>query len=148
MTKAHPLSLRQIGCFAAAGTLGFIVDASLLYATAGLLGWYGARALSFAGAATTTWLINRRWTFRPPPKTSAPTNSRATDTPLLHEYLRYLSSMLGGATLNYGTYVAILHYTSDTAFHYAPILGVAAGSIVGLFANFLVARYWVFRHRL
>lgn len=148
MTDAQPPSLRQFGWFAAAGTLGFIVDASLLYATAGLLGWYGARAFSFVGAATATWLINRRWTFRPPLKTSAATTSPATRTPLLQEYLQYLASMLGGAALNYGTYVAVLHYTNGAAIPYAPLLGVAAGSIAGLFANFLVTRYWVFRHRL
>lgn len=67
---------------------------------------------------------------------------------MLREYLQYLSSMLGGAALNYGTYVAVLHYANSTATPYTPLLGVAAGSIAGLFANFLVTRYWVFRHRL
>ncbi len=139
-------SIRQFFWFAAAGTLGFLVDASLLYATAGLLGWYGARVLSFIGAATATWLINRRWTFAVDPESpSATVAPSGTRTQLVHEYLKYLSCMLFGGLLNYGTYVAVMDYANSAAILYAPLIGLAAGSLVGLFANFLVARFWIFK---
>ncbi len=111
-----------------------------------VFGWYGARVLSFIGAATATWLINRRWTFaidpEPPSVTVAPSSTR---TQLVHEYLKYLSCMLFGGLLNYGTYVAVMDYANSAAILYAPLIGLAAGSLVGLFANFLVARFLIFK---
>lgn len=142
MSMSNISLARQISWFAIAGTLGFVVDVCLLYATAGLFGWYGGRVFSFLGAATTTWVINRRWTFR---STHSSIAYPASTEPLFKEYLKYLSSMLGGAAFNYGTFVLVMHYASSNAIPNAPILGVMAGSIAGLFANFLAARYWVFR---
>ena len=50
---------------------------------------------------------------------------------------------LAGFTLNYGTYALMVASMPVVAAY--PILGVAAGSIVGMFANFAVSRRLVFR---
>ena len=121
---------RQFLSFAVVGAIGFVVDVAVLYLMAPLLGWYGARVLSFLAAATATWALNRRYTFR---------RSQAS---VLREYLGYLLTMLGGAVVNYGAYVLVLHWASGP---WAPAAGVALGSCAGLAVNFLSARYLVFR---
>ena len=123
---------RQFLSFAAVGAIGFVVDVAVLYLVAPLLGWYGARVLSFLAAATATWALNRRYTFR------------RSEASVLREYLGYLLTMLGGAVVNYGAYVLVLHWATGP---WAPAAGVALGSCAGLVVNFLSARYLVFRAR-
>ncbi|SDJ40881.1 GtrA family protein [Variovorax sp. OV700] len=121
---------RQFLSFAVVGAIGFVVDVAVLYLVAPLLGWYGARVLSFLAAATATWALNRRYTFR------------RSEASMLREYLGYLVTMLGGAVVNYGAYVLVLHWATGP---WAPAAGVALGSCAGLIVNFLSARYLVFR---
>ena len=123
---------RQFLSFAVVGAIGFVVDVAVLYLMAPLLGWYGARVLSFLAAATATWSLNRRYTFR------------RSEASVLREYLGYLVTMLGGAVVNYGAYVLVLHWATGP---WAPAAGVALGSCAGLVVNFLSARYLVFRAR-
>ncbi|WP_431125907.1 GtrA family protein [Variovorax paradoxus] len=123
---------RQFLSFAVVGAIGFVVDVAVLYLMAPLLGWYGARVLSFLAAATATWALNRRYTFR------------RSEASVLREYLGYLVTMLGGAVVNYGAYVLVLHWFTGP---WAPAAGVALGSCAGLIVNFLSARYLVFRAR-
>jgi putative flippase GtrA len=123
---------REFLSFAVVGAVGFVVDVAVLYLLAPLLGWYGARVLSFLAAATATWVLNRRYTF----------NGRKANASVLREYLGYLVTMLGGAVVNYGAYVLVLHWVSGA---WAPAAGVALGSCAGLVVNFLSARYLVFR---
>ena len=123
---------REFLAFAIVGAAGFVVDVAVLYLAAPVLGWYGARVLSFLAAATATWALNRRYTF----------SGRRSDASVLREYLGYLVTMLGGAVVNYGAYVLVLHWASGP---WAPAAGVALGSCAGLAVNFLSARYLVFR---
>ncbi|MDQ0588622.1 GtrA family protein [Variovorax paradoxus] len=125
---------RQFLSFAVVGAIGFVVDVAVLYLVAPLLGWYGARVLSFLAAATATWALNRRYTFK----------ARDANASVLREYLGYLVTMLGGAVVNYGAYVLVLHWASGA---WAPAAGVALGSCAGLAVNFLSARYLVFKAR-
>ncbi|KLN58234.1 GtrA family protein [Variovorax paradoxus] len=126
---------RQFLSFAVVGVIGLVVDVAVLYLMAPLLGWYGARVVSFLTAATTTWAFNRRYTFA----------ARASaEGAIWREYLGYLVTMLAGAVLNYGAYVLTLHWVEG---RWAAALGVAIGSIAGMGANFLSARYLVFRSR-
>jgi len=125
---------REFLLFAVAGVVGFVVDAGVLYLAAPHLGWYGARVLSFLAAATATWAMNRLLAFR----------ARRSDASLVREYLGYLTTMLGGALVNYAAYVAVLHAASGS---WAPLLGVAVGSGAGVVVNFLAARHLVFKGR-
>ena len=127
---------REFLLFAFAGVIGLGVDVGVLYLAAPLLGWYAARVVSFLAAATTTWAFNRRYTFAA---------SAAAGRSLWREYLGYLATMAAGAVLNYGAYVLTLHWVEG---RWAAALGVALGSLAGMSANFLSARYLVFRsHR-
>jgi putative flippase GtrA len=125
--------LRQFLTFGLVGTAGFLVDSAALYlCLAAGANHYTGRALSYLVAATFTWAMNRRFTFHD-----------RRDASRLREWARFLvANSLGGA-LNYATY-AVLVSTSPLVFD-RPILGVAAGSIAGLGANFIVSRYFVFR---
>lgn len=122
---------REFLSFAVVGVAGFGVDVGVLYLAAPVLGWYGARILSFVAAATATWLLNRNYTF----------GARKADAPMWREYLSYLLTMLGGASVNYAVYVLTLHWIDG---QWAPALGVALGSCAGLAVNFWSARKLVF----
>jgi putative flippase GtrA len=82
-------------------------------------------------ALTATWGLHRRWTFA----------SRATKR--FAEWSRFAIVNGGGSTLNYLIYSAILVVLPGTA----PLLALAAGSAVALFANYLGARLWAFHSR-
>jgi putative flippase GtrA len=126
---------REFLSFAAVGAIGLVVDVVVLYLLAPLLGWYVARVVSFLAAATTTWAFNRRYTFAA---------RIAAGGSIWREYFSYLATMAAGAVLNYGAYVLTLHWVEG---RWAAALGVAIGSIAGMGANFLSARYLVFRSR-
>jgi len=126
---------RQIFRFAIAGVLGFIVDAGVLWIALRLgLGYFAGRTVSFLAAVWTTWQVNRRFTF-----------SERSGGSVWHEWWRYLSAMSLGGCVNYAAYSVVVLTQPRTAF--LPFIGVAAGSIAGLFVNFVSARWWVFRHR-
>ncbi|PMS36931.1 putative flippase GtrA [Trinickia symbiotica] len=124
---------RELTRFAVAGTLGFIVDAGVLYIAlwAGL-GYYAGRAVSFLCAVWTTWQFNRRFTFTPSKSQS-----------LLAEWGRYLVAMSAGGCANYASYSAVVTLLKPTS--WLPLFAIAVGSIVGLMLNFVSAKWWVFK---
>ena len=126
--------MRQFALFCVAGAIGFVVDAGLvqLFVRGGGFDPYASRVVSFLCAMTATWLFNRRYTF-----------SRQRDEGLLHEWARYGLAMLGGFAVNYATY-ALMVWQIPLVREW-PVLGVAAGSIVGLAVNYTSSRLWVFR---
>jgi putative flippase GtrA len=124
---------REVVLFAVGGVLGFLVDASIvqvLVREAGL-NPYLARIPSFLVAASVTWWWNRHLSFA---------HRRSADR--RREWLRWVVVMSGGAVLNYGIYAALVAM-SATVRHW-PAVGVAAGSAVAAFVNFLTARKLVF----
>lgn len=126
-----PEGAGQFVRFAAIGAAGFAVDVLVLYLALGAgLGPFGARALSFLAAVWFTWELNRRHTFG-----KAAAQAR---------WWRYLLAMLGGGTVNYATYGALMLALPDTPL--VPLFGVALGSGAGLAFNFLSAKFFVFRH--
>ncbi|WP_309881246.1 GtrA family protein [Caballeronia sp. LZ029] len=134
MPKIH----REFITFAFAGVIGFVVDSGVLY----LMLWFGAgpyvgRLVSFLSAVFATWQINRRFTF---------TGARRARS-VWREAYEYLLAMLVGGVFNYATYAATIRLLSDSPAR--PLIAVAAGSIAGMFVNFIIAKVWVFRtHRL
>lgn len=126
--------------FGLVGVAGYVVDSGVLYAALGLgLGTGSGRLVSFLCAVLATWLLNRRFTFAPSP--DAPGGQS-----LLQESLKYLAAMSVGGVLNLCTYALIM---ASLAYHPAlPALAVAAGSLVGMLANFAGAKWWVYRGNL
>jgi putative flippase GtrA len=129
----------QLLRFGLVGVAGYVVDSGVLYGALALgLGPTWGRLLSFLCAVATTWLLNRRFTFDHP--------AQGLDThSLVQEALRYLSAMLMGGLLNLITYGWIMQTMPS---HPAlPALAVAAGSLVGMVANFAGAKWWVYKDR-
>jgi putative flippase GtrA len=131
---AHRALLIQFFKFGIVGTIGFIVDASVLMLMTHVagLGPYSGRAISFIIAVSVTWICNRMFTFRGQGSGGAST-----------QWAKFVTVSAGGFVLNYGTY-ALLVATVATV-HVHLILGVAAGSIPGMFFNFFFARKIVFK---
>ncbi|CAG9264721.1 GtrA family protein [Paraburkholderia unamae] len=125
----------QVLRFAVAGTVGFLVDAGVLWLALRLgSGYFVGRAASFLAAVWVTWQINRRFTF-----------ATHRSGSVWHEWWRYLAAMSAGGCVNYAAYCAVVLLLPRAGF--VPFLGVAAGSVAGLGVNFASARWWVFRHR-
>jgi putative flippase GtrA len=119
--------------FCVVGIIGLGVDIAALTLAVQLLGTgpYLGRVLSYLAAATATWALNRRWTF-----------VVARDTGLHREWAHYLALNAVGAAANYSVYaLGVL---------YLPLVrerlwvGVAAGSIAGMFFNYTAMRLWIF----
>lgn len=131
-------AMRRFLLFGVGGGLAFLVDAGVLHLLMAQwgLGPYLARLCSFMSAVTTTWLFNRSFTFAA---------GRAGGAALLHEWARYVVSQLGGFGVNYAVYAALVW--SSMLVRQWPVLGVAAGSAVGLVVNYVLAQRYVFGER-
>lgn len=129
-----PPVLLQFVRFGTVGAAGFVVDTATLYAMLALgLGPYAGRAVSYIAAASFTWGANRVWTFR----------REAAGTAAAAQWGRFVLLNLVGFALNYGTYAALV--ASVPVVSANPVIGVAAGSLAGMFANFALSRRYVFR---
>ena len=119
--------------FGVVGTIGFLVDSGVLYGMIWLgAGLYLGRAISYVAAATATWALNRVWTFR-----------GRGGGPVHRQWALFVAVNLLGFALNYGTYAVLVATVPVVAAH--PVLGVAAGSIAGMFTNFALSRRVVFK---
>ena len=117
--------------FACVGTVGFVVDASVLTALMGL-GWVPvvARLVSFPAAVGTTWLLNKAWTF-----------GAQVHRPVVG-YLRYSAVQIVGALINLGIFsLLILALPAARAQPWAPL---AVAALVALVFNYIATRHWVF----
>jgi putative flippase GtrA len=121
--------------FVLAGTVGFLVDAGVLYLAVFVgLGFFAGRAISFLCAVWATWQINRRYAFATDWSTSA-----------WSEWWRYLVGMSAGGAVNYVAYSAAVLCLPESVFR--PASAVAIGSLGGMFVNYATARFWVFSSR-
>lgn len=126
--------IEQFLRFGVVGTVGFLVDATVLLGMLALgLGPYGGRVVSYLAAASTTFALNRAWTF----------SSANRDAPVAAQWGRFVLLNLVGFCANYGTYAALIATVPLVAQY--PVLGVAAGSLAGMFINFGLSRQFVFR---
>ncbi len=96
------------------------------------MGPYLGRIPSYLVAATTTWALNRRFTFA---------DRRGGNA--FAELARFLAANSLGGVLNYGTYVLLVSWSHFV--HDMPVLGVAAGSLVGMTSNYVLSHRLVFR---
>jgi putative flippase GtrA len=134
LSAAQQKLLIQFLKFGIVGVIGFLVDSGVLLFCMQVLGMgpYTGRLVSFFAAASTTWICNRLFTFR----------GQGSGHPGL-QWVKFLVVCAIGFIFNYGTY-AILIATVPLVRDY-PVLGVAAGSIAGMFFNFFAARTVVFK---
>jgi putative flippase GtrA len=124
---------KELLVFGLVGVLGFAVDTLVLYILIEGMGPLYARLFSFTAAVFSTWLANRNLTFRE--KKSHLTKSA--------EFAAYFGVMLLGGVVNYATYaILVIKYEFVLT---NPVIGVAAGSIAGMFVNFFASRLFIFR---
>ncbi|MFC0408661.1 GtrA family protein [Roseomonas elaeocarpi] len=120
--------------FGVVGATGVVVDSAVLLLALRLgFGPYGGRVLSYLVAATANWALNRAWTFRG----NGAAMGRA------QQWGRFLIVNLAGFVANYGTYALLLN--TVPAVRDQPVIGVAAGALVGMTGNFALSRRYVFR---
>lgn len=132
------LSLQnQFVKFLMVGTVGFIVDTSVLYLGIYLLGmdYFSGRLLSYLVAATVTWYLHRHFTFQ------------VSDTAKrLREWFHFLLANAIGGVINFGLYSAVILYGTE---HYlTPLIGIFFGSIAGLAFNFIASKTFVFKTKV
>jgi putative flippase GtrA len=128
--------------FAVVGSVGFVVDASVLQI---LVSWFGVgllvgRVFSYLSAATVTWFLHRIYTFRA--QLTSVDNRSASSRNLLEQWFRFILTNGIGASLNYGIYVICI-LGSDLCRAY-PVIAVAIGSVVALAFNFAISKRFVF----
>lgn len=134
LDAARRALLWQFIRFAIVGTGGFLVDIGVLtFCTQALgMGPYLGRLFSFLTAATFGWFCNRHFTFK----------GQGGGHPGA-QWARFLAVSAGGFVFNYGTYAALISTIPFAREHL--VIGVAAGSIAGMFFNFFASRHFVFR---
>ena len=118
--------------FGVVGTIGFVIDTATVYALRGAIGLIAAGMVSYLVAGSANWALNRVWTFR-----------GRGDGPAHRQWLLFLLANLLGLALNRGTYAALVLKVPLCAAQ--PVLAVAAGSLAGMFVNFILSRRVVFR---
>jgi putative flippase GtrA len=118
--------------FGIVGALGFVWDTSTVYLTRGLIGLYAAGAAGYIVAATANWALNRLWTFRGRAHMAAH-----------RQWIAFLAANALGFTLNRGCFYSLITFNRFCFAH--PILPIFAGSMCGMFVNYLLSKRFVFR---
>jgi len=118
--------------FGVVGVVGFVANAASLMMLARFANLYISGLFAWVIAATVTWYLNRIWTF-----------SGRDHGGLFRQWLHFLGANSFGAALYYATYATAISLFPFVTTH--PVVAVAAGSVVGLVANFILSRRLVFR---
>ena len=122
-------SVPPVVAFAVAGSVGFVVDASICRALiAAGLPPLAARLPSILVAMAATFLLNRNITFR-------------ARGPIGPQALRYFAVNAAGATFNYTVFAVTLLATHGLM----PMAALVAGCGAGFSINFLGAKNLAFR---
>jgi putative flippase GtrA len=122
---------REFARFCLVGGVGFAFDAGSTLIFVQTLGMSSglARVAAFFIAATATWALNRHFTF----KHSGPGGS----------WLQYILSTSMGALISLGVYLLWLQWAGKTPGQL--LAGVALGSVVALFFNFSMSKWFIFK---
>ncbi|MFO0911872.1 MAG: glycosyltransferase family 2 protein [Pirellulales bacterium] len=121
----------QLAAFCAVGSVGAAIDlATLAWLLRAGVTLPVARGLSILLALACNFVANDRVTFgqRPPGRG--------------RRFVQYLAACSLGSALNYLT--TLLAPTMISALHGRPLWSATLGIVLGLIANFLIARNWVF----
>jgi putative flippase GtrA len=119
--------------FGTVGGLGFLWDATTVYALLHVVGFTAAALGAYFVAATMNWMLNRLWTFR----------GRSGTAGLLRQWLSFLGANAFGFAINRAVVFGLVA-VSPICLEY-PILPLAAGSLAGMALNFVLSNRLVFR---
>ncbi len=126
---------RNFILFVISGAIAFCVDSSLYYVFCKHFPYYFSRGLSFFCAVIFTWFFNRSITFK---------ESKFKNN-FFKEFVAYFGAMVVGGFANYSTFIILFN-----SFHLVklyPVIGIAAGSISGLFINFGLSQYVLYKNK-
>ncbi len=129
---------RQIPAFVAIGLFGFLVDAGVTYFLAQGFGVAPAlaRPPAFTIATVLNFALNRSLTFR------------ASATPVVRAFARYVVVCAAGLAVNYSVYLACIALAPRFGLAVTPgilPLFVACGSGAAMFLTFIGFRFFAFR---
>ncbi|WP_240759326.1 GtrA family protein [Lichenicoccus roseus] len=133
LTPARRTLIMQFMRFGVVGVLGFLCDATTVYAMRHVIGQAGALILAYFVAASMNFVINRLWTFR---------GVGAGDN-LLRQWGIFLAANSLGFLLNRGTALTLTYTVPFINQHV--VLALVAGTLAGMFSNFTLSRRLVFR---
>lgn len=122
----------RLSRFLMVGATGAAVDIPSFCLFLQFLPLPAARGIAIWMAMTWNFYWNRRFTFR----------DRQRDG-VLHQYLRFCVSSLGGATISWLTSVLLCEVSGFVAAY--PAIGAAIGIIAGVSFNFAASSRWVFK---
>ena len=118
--------------FAVVGGFGFVVDSLCYLIFSNFLPIVLSRLLSFSLAVVFTYLFNKIYTF----------NARGVT---ISEFFRYYVNMIFGGFVN-----LVFFYASISMIDFVskyPVIGIALGSVAGMFVNFMTSRVLLLKHR-
>lgn len=133
LTAARRTLVMQFMRFGVVGVIGFLCDATTVYAMRHVIGQAGAMILAYFIAASMNWLINRLWTFR----------GVGGAGNLLRQWGIFLAANSLGFLLNRGTALTLTYTVPFIDQHV--VLALVAGTLAGMFSNFTLSRRLVFR---
>ncbi|WP_072679786.1 GtrA family protein [Arcobacter sp. LA11] len=127
--------MKQFIKFGVVGTIGFIVDATILVYLINSLSFEipFARIISFIIAVFVTWTLNRNFTF---------TKNRNFEK--RKEYIYYLSIQTIGALLNYIIFILLVYF--DEFFKNNIIISLAIASVLAMFFNFFMIKRKIYNN--
>jgi hypothetical protein len=134
LIASHEDTIQQFLKFAVVGGIGFVIDVCLFHLALDYLQFNRTESalFSFPYCVCFTWLGNRYYTFR----------GKSTGT-WSAQAVRFLTVCLIGLVMNRGTFIILTH-TIPFIYNHS-IIGLMAGTGVGMFFNFFFSRRLVFR---
>ena len=128
------INIREIISFAAVGTVGFLLDAVIVWALTQFMNitpiW--AKLIAFPFAVTLTWLLNRNSTFKDRKQPN-----------YIKEWAKYIQVNSLGAITNNISFIILV--AKIDYMYQQPIIAVALCSIIGMTFNYLGSKIWVFK---
>ncbi|MGA2667103.1 MAG: GtrA family protein [Patescibacteria group bacterium] len=122
--------VRQFVKFGVVGVSSTVIDWGiyLLLTRFTLIFYLIAKVVSFAVSVINSYIWNRRWTFR------------SYDPNKLHQFSKFMVVALVGLGLN-----TLIMYLVVSWFHWRDIIGLALATLIVLFWNFLINKFWTFK---
>ena len=132
-------SMQKLIYFTFVGSVGFLVDASILTLLSQYSGLdiYLARLISFSSATMATWILNRKIVFR---QDVDPDRRKSL------EYFRYLLVQTIGGGVNLLIFTLLIMVAPSLKSQ--PVIPLGVGAIFGLAINFTGTRYWVYSKKV
>lgn len=118
--------------FGMVGGLGFVWDTITVYALRPFTSLYVAGTCGFFVAATLNWLCHRFWTFKTAPRAAASV-----------QWVKFIGANAIGFVFNRGTFFLLVGFVPLVVTY--PVIGIAAGVVVGLGFNYVLSKRFVFK---